>query len=674
MAGQITGSGGLTQQGVGTLTLAQDNSYSGATTISSGALQVGNGAAAGSLGANDVLDNGSLIFNRTGTVTVPNNISGSGAVSKLGASTMTFGGALTYTGNTFLSNGLVRLAGPNQIPDANSVPGSTGWLILDGSANQSGALDLNGFDETVNALSGLGGTFTGVITNSGTVATTTNVLTILGTAGTTYNGVIADNAAGSKTMLVLRGANELRLNGNNTYSGGTIVGDSATIGIGINASLGSGTLTMSNGTSFNMHNQGGSASFLTANIFIPDNATITNFSTQTGNGYAGVITGSATTTNIVSATAGQSVSYSPANLKQLQPFLGTFIVPAGQSLRWAGNPVANGGDFTTFDIEGTMNSKNLGTISLGALVGAGTINGPTAGTSTYIIGAKNIDSTFSGAINNTSAGINNALTKVGTGKLTLTGPLAYAGTTTVSNGVLAIASDSTSLDNSPTITLAGDTATIDVTGRTDTTLTLGNLTPQILNGHGIINGNLFEAATSTNNLNAGVLRVTQTATINGVLIMQINNTNVVNSAQLSAPTFVNGGSIVLTVTNVGSTNLAAGDKFQLFNQAFTGGFVVTNLPTLPAPQFYWTNNIAVDGSIAVASTVTVNTNITSVTMSTTGNVLTLSWPADHTGWTLQQQTNGVSGIWQDVAGSANINSTNIPIDPTIPSIFYRLKY
>src|SRR6185437_13116717 len=35
VAGQITGTGSLTQQGSGTLTLAQDNSYSGPTTINS---------------------------------------------------------------------------------------------------------------------------------------------------------------------------------------------------------------------------------------------------------------------------------------------------------------------------------------------------------------------------------------------------------------------------------------------------------------------------------------------------------------------------------------------------------------------------------------------------------------------------------------------------------------
>src|SRR6185312_276017 len=180
VAGQITGTGSLTQQGSGTLTLAEDNSYSGPTTISSGALQIGNGAAAGSLGTAAVTDNGTLSFNRSGTITVPNSISGSGALSSLGNSVLTFSGPLTYQGNTFISNGVVRLSAANQIPNGTNVAGSTGWLILDGSASRAGTLDLNGFDQAVNALSGLSGAFTGVITNSGTSTTTTNVLTVFG--------------------------------------------------------------------------------------------------------------------------------------------------------------------------------------------------------------------------------------------------------------------------------------------------------------------------------------------------------------------------------------------------------------------------------------------------------------------------------------------------------------
>jgi len=41
VAGVVSGLGSLTQTGYGTLTLLQDNSYAGPTTINSGSLQLG---------------------------------------------------------------------------------------------------------------------------------------------------------------------------------------------------------------------------------------------------------------------------------------------------------------------------------------------------------------------------------------------------------------------------------------------------------------------------------------------------------------------------------------------------------------------------------------------------------------------------------------------------------
>jgi fibronectin type 3 domain-containing protein len=61
-----------------------------------------------------------------------------------------------------------------------------------------------------------------------------------------------------------------------------------------------------------------------------------------------------------------------------------------------------------------------------------------------------------------------------------------------------------------------------------------------------------------------------------------------------------------------------------------------------------------------------------------GNALVLSWPADHLGWHLQVQTNapvvGLSTNWFTVPGSDNITSTNIYINPTNGTVFYRLSY
>ena len=66
----IEGTGSLTQEGSGTLTLTGPNSYSGMTTISAGTLQIDAGGPIGSLGTGPVTDDSALVFKRSDNVTV----------------------------------------------------------------------------------------------------------------------------------------------------------------------------------------------------------------------------------------------------------------------------------------------------------------------------------------------------------------------------------------------------------------------------------------------------------------------------------------------------------------------------------------------------------------------------------------------------------------------------
>ena len=80
--------------------------------------------------------------------------------------------------------------------------------------------------------------------------------------------------------------------------------------------------------------------------------------------------------------------------------------------------------------------------------------------------------------------------------------------------------------------------------------------------------------------------------------------------------------------------------------------------------------------VTLTVTNTVNGTPTNIVVTTTNNNIYLTWPADHTGWTLQAQTNtssiGLTTNWVDVAGSTSTNQFVIPINTTNGSVFYRL--
>lgn len=671
----IIGTGSLAANGSGTISLVGTYNYTGATTIGSSAtLQVGTGGPTGPL-LGPVTDNGTLTMNQSGTVAINNAITGAGAFIQNGTSLMTLNAANTYQGNTYINHGVLKAGVAGVIPNAVTVPGSIGWFILDGNATNAGTFDLNGFDATVNLLQGLTGTVLGDITNSAAAATTTNILTFgndftTGTNG--YAGLITENTAGAKIGLFKQGGSINILGGANSYSAGTVVANGWLL-LQNNTAAGSGTVTLSNGATLGLLPNGSASIFVGNSIETLAGAEVTNYSSSLGCAFTGsFFSDDANGTNVI---AGYVSLNNPAN-KEFEGFTGTVQISPGSQLRCSATALGtNGGDYATFDVEGTLNTRN-GTpdgpgISLGALTGAGYVTGAgnAAGSTTYIIGAKGIDSVFSGTLEDGGNG-NLNLVKVGADTLTLNGTVSYTGNTTVSNGVLALV-DPVSLDASPTINLGSATATVDVSGRGDDTLNLGNLAAQTLSGIGHINGNLAEAANSSVRVGLGTLAVANAATFNGSLTLQLNRTNASTHSQVTAAGLTFAGP--LTVTNIGPA-LQGGDTFQLFNTAVTG-FTVTNLPVLPN-YMYWTNKLAVNGSIAVISTV--NPNPTNLVYNLSGNTLSLSWPADHIGWTLQVQTNSLLGglgtNWVDVPGSAGINATNITVNPALPTVFYRLRF
>jgi fibronectin-binding autotransporter adhesin len=148
--GIISGAGRLIKTNSGTLTLSGANLYSGGTLITTnatvavantsgsglgagnvdivpgGSLQIGAGGAAGSLGANVITNNGSVVFNRSDDITFANRITGTGNVSKVLANVVTLPSANDYTGVTTISAGALRVTDPNALGTAVS-PGTNNY-------------------------------------------------------------------------------------------------------------------------------------------------------------------------------------------------------------------------------------------------------------------------------------------------------------------------------------------------------------------------------------------------------------------------------------------------------------------------------------------------------------------------------------------------------------------
>jgi hypothetical protein len=62
-------------------------------------------------------------------------------------------------------------------------------------------------------------------------------------------------------------------------------------------------------------------------------------------------------------------------------------------------------------------------------------------------------------------------------------------------------------------------------------------------------------------------------------------------------------------------------------------------------------------------------------VSRSGGQVELAWPEDHTGWSLQVQTNSLTGTnWVTIPGSLITNQLPFPINPANGSVFFRLVY
>jgi autotransporter-associated beta strand protein len=93
----------------------------GTTLISAGGLQIGAGGSTGSLGSGNITNNATLAINRTGEVAMANAISGTGALNKLAAGTLTLSANNSYSGETVVDGGTLALNGSGAVASSSVV-------------------------------------------------------------------------------------------------------------------------------------------------------------------------------------------------------------------------------------------------------------------------------------------------------------------------------------------------------------------------------------------------------------------------------------------------------------------------------------------------------------------------------------------------------------------------
>ncbi len=226
----------LTQGGLGTTILTNNQSYTGQTNINAGTLQLGEAGVGGGLsGASNIINNGILDFQGANATPYTNVISGSGAIAKGQTNTLTLSGANSYEGLTTINTGTLVVG------NASALGSAVGGTVVKSGTT----LNLNGFNIGNEGIeiqgTGVGG-LGALVNTSSSAAIAGGAVTMLGntTIGTSAGRLTLNGVVSGGYNLTKVGSGTLFLNGVNDLTGQTFI-DAGILAVGNASALGNTT-------------------------------------------------------------------------------------------------------------------------------------------------------------------------------------------------------------------------------------------------------------------------------------------------------------------------------------------------------------------------------------------------------------------------------------------------
>jgi autotransporter-associated beta strand protein len=634
------------------------------------------------------------------------SITGSVTLVKSGSGTLT----LTETGGDNFSSGIIVNNGKVILGNANSA--ISGGTTINGGTIQVGNNDVNGTLPLGN------------VTDSGAL--------IFNRA----DNIIVTNVISGVGTLTQNGTNVVTLSGNNNGFTGTATVGQGTLQVGSTNALGSATsVTVSNAATFDVNGYalfGNGNAGLVVTVSGPGvggNGAIVNNSPDTnspttqifhmvtlaadatfgGNSDWDIRNSSGKSSTADAALNGAfnltKVGTNSVTLRgvTVDAGLGNINVQAG-SLSFTATATApqnSLGDASktatvfsnatlTLDSIGIVPGKNFVLTNGGTLrcSGTNTLKSPLT-LAACVTNNNNTISVGNGAqftITSAIGGVG-GFSKNGVGTLFLTASNTYSGRTVVSGGTLALyGGGSNGAINFSTNININAGATLDVSGRSDKTLTLTSVQTLVggdgTNGPGTINGLLLVSSgatvapggTTTNviGVTTGTLSVISNATLSGATLMKISATN--GNDQIDAWSITYGGTLVVTNFSGLVTN---GQSFQLFvaTNGYSLNFSSVTLPS--ATGLTWTNTLTTNGRITAGVVPPAQPSITSISLSGTSLVISGTGGTATYQFVLLTSTNLTLPLsqWTPVVTSTFTGgswSTTNTVNPSAPQNFYLL--